>query len=198
MGNLFYTIKFPSASRKNKFPVSGWFSVRNRAPEPLETSTKKQFFRVWISIDFCSELFWSIRGSCAQNSIIARNPDFDDSFTFWKGFPNFRKCVRRCLRSPPRPSKILFLDTPRWVDHALQVGAYLLSEIFLRKTGKVEPTTRENTRRRSRNFFLILQTHTLKHKKTRPQNISPSWRSIHSKLATFREFCINSYFSSPQ
>ena len=30
-----------------------------------------------------SGLFWSIRGSCAQNSIIARNPDFDDSFTFF-------------------------------------------------------------------------------------------------------------------
>ena len=50
----------------------------------MKINEKTQFFLVWISIDFWVEsaLFWSILGKCAQYSIIARNPYFDDSFTF--------------------------------------------------------------------------------------------------------------------
>ena len=37
----------------------------------------------------------------------------------------------------------------------------------------------------SNNFFLRILVCTSKHKKTRGENLIPSWRSIHSKLATF-------------
>ena len=72
--------------------------------------------------------------------------------------------------------------------HALQVGGFASSEKKSLKKNKGPAKLAEKRPLVPSYFFRRLPTHTCDQKKTRPKNISPSWRSIHLKLVTFREF----------